>query len=349
MTQTHGGDVHRYQARFGSAPLDFSANINPLGMPQAARAAAVDALAQAVHYPDPACTLLRGAIATQEGISTDWLLCGNGAADLIYRFAYAAGAQAGLVCAPSFGEYAQAMKAAGTAVRRHPLHEAEGFRVTAAILPALEGVQTLYLCNPNNPTGQTIAPEVLTAILNACAARQIRVLLDECFTGFLDDPASAARTRELARYPNLVILRAFTKLYAMPGLRLGYALCADARLLARMEAAGPPWSVSTVAQAAGVAALSEPGYRDRTRALIRAERGYLRQRLSQLGLTACGEANFLLFKAAPGLPDMLLREGIMVRDCANFEGLGEGWVRIAVRTRTENDRLLAALKRYLHG
>lgn len=349
VKQKHGGDIYAYEAAHGMRPLDFSANINPLGMPEVAAAAARDAVARAVHYPDPACTALRAAISRHEGVEASQILCGNGAADLICRFAYAVGARRALVCAPSFGEYPRAVAAAGGEVVPHALRAEDGFRVTDAILPALAGVQALLLCNPNNPTGRTADPALLTAILDACAERGVYVLLDECFIDFLDEPQAHTRVRALAAYPRLVVLKALTKFYGMPGLRLGYALCADAALLLRMDAAGPPWSVSVPAQAAGVAALADSGYVVKTRALVWTERAFLRDGLRALGLNPIGEANFLLFRARPGLADDLQEEGILVRNCASFDGLGEDWIRIAVRGRGENTRLLAALSERLDG
>lgn len=349
MKPIHGGNVHAYLAQTGRMPLDFSANINPLGLPPAVRAAAEQAVAAAVHYPDPACTALRMAIAAAHGVPAGKVLCGNGAADLIYRFAYGLRPKTALLCAPTFAEYGQALAAVGCHLHTHALREAGDFRLTAALLPALDGMDALCLCNPNNPTGQTIDPSLLEDILEACAARGIHVLLDECFVDFLDSPAAHTRIPALQQYPRLVILRAFTKLYAMPGLRLGYCLCGDERLLARMDAAGPPWSVSTVAQAAGLAALSLPDFADRARALIRQERAFLKQSLHALGFSPLGEANFLLLQTPPSLPDALAREGILVRRCASFDGLGNGWIRVAIRTHPENVRLITSIARCLHG
>lgn len=348
MKQLHGGNIYAYEAAHGVRPIDFSANINPLGMPEAAAAAAVDAMADAVHYPDPDCMELREAVAVQEGVSPAWVLCGNGASDLIYRFALGLRPQAALVCAPTFGEYARALEATGCTVRVHPLAVAEGFAVTDAILPALDGVQALCLCNPNNPTGRTIAPKLLSKILRACVERGIAVLLDECFVNFLDNPARHTRVPRLAEFPGLVILKSVTKMYAMPGLRLGYALSAEEGLLARMARVGAPWSVSSIAQAAGVAALADQGYVAEAQALIQSERAFMKQLLAQMELDAMGEANYLLVRGRPGLAQALAGEGVLVRDCASF-GLSPEWMRVTVRTRAENMQLLSRISRCLHG
>lgn len=349
MEWMHGGNIRDMKARTGQNPVDFSANINPLGLPDSVVQAVQTAVLESERYPDPFCRELSSAIAAHEGVSQEHVLCGNGAADVIYRFSTALRPKQALLCAPTFSEYALSLAATGCGIKLHYLDEHEGFGLTNRFLHDLDGVEAIYLCNPNNPTGLTIPPDLLDAILARCADMGIYVLLDECFIDFLDDPASHTRIRLLDRYLNLVIVKAFTKLYAMPGLRLGYALCADPILLTRMAAAGPPWSVSNVAQAAGVAALSEHIYVEETRALVQQERVFLRQALSQYGITAMGEANFLLFKARPDLHTLMENEGIMIRNCANFAGLGTGWFRIAVRTHAENAQLLARMGRYLDG
>lgn len=349
MQQTHGGDILGSYLRTGHTPIDFSANINPCGMPEGVRDAALRAVAGGIHYPDPRCRELVAALAVHEGIPSSGILCGNGAADLIYRFAYALRPQKALLCAPTFSEYEAAISAAGGQTVLHMLSPDNGFMLTEDILPKIDDAQALFLCNPNNPTGQPVPPALLRAILDACAARQTYLLLDECFIDFLDDPAAHSCVPLLGRYPNLVILKAFTKLYAMPGLRLGYALCADGSFLEKMSLAGPPWSVSTVAQAAGIAALAEHTYVSTARALVSEERMFMKQMLAQLGLHAIGEANFLLFQAKPGLSAWLEGEGILVRNCASFQGLDDNWIRIAIRTRKENMALLSRLGRYLHG
>lgn len=349
MRHIHGGDIFTYQAAYQRIPLDFSTNVNPFGMPPSVREAAVTAVDMASSYPDPQSRALRMAIAQHEGVPAEQILCANGAADLIYRFAFAVRPQSALVCAPTFAEYGQALTAAGCTVKTHMLAESDGFALTRTVLSALQDIDALCLCNPNNPTGLTIAPDLLHEILEVCKSRKIAVLLDECFVDFLDEPERHTQIARISSYPGLVVLKAFTKLYAMPGLRLGYALCADPGLLCRMDAAGAPWSVSTVAQAAGIAALSQRVYVEESRALIQAERAFLRQMLGSMRLEAIGEANFLLFKAPGGLSEALREEGILVRDCANFAGLGPGWIRIAIRTRAENMQLISRLGRIIHG
>lgn len=343
---THGGDWAGYQAQYGGQPLDFSANISPLGMPEGVRAAAADALAQAHRYPDPLCRGLVEAIARAERVNPDWCLCGNGAADLIYRAVLARRPAHALVTAPAFAEYEAALELVGCETERFPLRERDGFALgedfPAAVSPETDLV---FLCQPNNPTGRTIPRPLLERVLEGCREADALLVVDECFLDFLDGPKAFAMKGFLGRYPNLLILKAFTKLYAMAGLRLGYCLCADAVLLGRMREAGQPWAVSGPAQAAGAAALREAQYVREARALIARERPRLAEALSRLGLRVIpGEANYLLFYSSVPLEEPLRERGILLRDCSNYHGLGRGWYRTAVRDGADNGRLIAALE-----
>ena len=260
MTQPliHGGDWAGFEAQHGRPPLDFSANVSPLGLPEAVRRAVEASLPHADRYPDPLCRALTGALAQAEGLPEAWLLCGAGAADLIFRLVLALRPARALVCAPTFAEYGEALTLAGCELLRCPLTAERGFAVTEAILEAITpGVELVFLCEPNNPTGRTTPRPLLDRILARCQRIGARLVIDECFNEFLDDPAAHTMKGRLGGCENLLILNAFTKIYAMAGLRLGWCACSDEALLARMAKAGPPWAVSGPAQAAGLAALAE--------------------------------------------------------------------------------------------
>ena len=252
-----------------------------------------------------------------------------------------------LVTAPCFGEYEAALEAVGTEPLRFPL--GEDFVLTEEILSWIApGLDLLILCNPNNPTGRTAEPSLLRAVVRRCGQTGTRLLLDECFVDFLEEPERHSMKPLLGSEPCLLILRAFTKLWGMAGLRLGYALGADAAFLEAMRRAGPPWGVSQPAQAAGLAALEERDYVERVRALVRAERPRLEVGLRALGLRVVpGEANFLLFQSDRPLAEPLREQGILIRGCGDFHGLDDSWYRCAVRTPEENERLLSALREVL--
>ena len=280
-----------------------------------------------------------------ENVPAESLLCGNGAADLIFRLVLAAKPRTALVTAPTFAEYATALETVGCTVERHFLREENDFAVTEDILNAVHpGIEMVFLCQPNNPTGQLAQPALVEALLHKCEAVGARLVVDECFLDFLPEGDTLSAKRLLQTSKHLVILKAFTKLYGMAGVRLGYCLCTDEALLARMQAAGQPWAVSSLAQAAGIAALDETEYVAQVRELIKTQRPILASGLRALGLRVIeGRANYLLFRAPEALGNALRQKGAVLRSCGNYPGLSACWYRTAVRTEQENRQLLALL------
>ena len=342
MELVHGGDWAGYRAEFGRDALDFSANVSPLGLPAGVAAAITNALPTADRYPDPLCRQLRAALAGAEGVPADWILCGNGAADLIFRLALAVRPRRALLPAPTFAEYEAALQTVGCAVQRVFLREENEFAVTEEFIDAVTPeTDIVFLCQPNNPTGQVTPPALVERLVRRCAECGAVLVVDECFLDFLPDRDAWTAKQLLRDAPQLVILKAFTKLYAMAGVRLGYALCGDAALPEKMRGAGQPWAVSSLAQAAGLAALQETAYADAVRALIAEQRPRMAAGLRALGLRVMdGQANYLLFRATPDFGEKLRRRGAVVRSCANYPGLDAAWYRTAVRTAEENTRLL---------
>ena len=340
----HGGDWAGYRAQFGRDALDFSANVSPLGLPEGVAKAITAALPTADRYPDPLCRELRAKLALHEGVPTDHILCGNGAADLIFRLVWAKRPRRALVTAPTFAEYAAALETVGCTVERFILQAADDFAVPEAFLSAIDDrVDLVFLCQPNNPTGQLTPPDFVARILQRCTACGALLVLDECFLDFLPDHAQLT-AKPLLGSGDLLILKAFTKLYGMAGVRLGYALSADTALLDAMQHTGQPWAVSSLAQAAGLAALDETAYVEQVRALIAAQRPLLASGLRALGLRVLdGRANYLLFQGPETLGETLRQKGVVLRSCANYPGLDGSWYRTAVRTAAENERLLQAL------
>ena len=348
---THGGDIAGFVEEYGRAPLDFSANVSPLGLPEGVRRAVIESLDRADQYPDPLCRQLRRAIAAHEGCGPEEVLCGAGAADLIFRLALARRPKTALLPAPTFAEYETALTAAGCAVAHHLLREDEGFRLTARFLEDLSRVrpELVVLCQPNNPTGLPVSRELAVQVLRWCEENGALLLLDECFVDLMDSPETHTLRGQLGS-SHLLLLRAFTKTYAMAGLRLGYCLSSDGPLLSAMAACGQPWGVSSVAQAAGVAALEEHEYLSRLRALIAEQRPKLAAGLEALGCHVYGgSANYVFFAARPGLDGLTRQKGVLIRPCANYPGLDGRFYRIAVRTEEENNTLLAVLGQCLEA
>ena len=341
-TYDHGGDIYTEQA----AITDFSININPLGMPDSVKRAAKDAVYSCESYPDHSCRKLREAIAARYAVKAENIICGNGASDLIYRLFAAVKPEHTLLSAPSFSEYAKGAETVGSRIKWYNLNLEEGFDITESFLEAITpDVKLVFLCNPNNPTGRNIKRELLIEIAEKCEKQGIVFALDECFLELSE--AYNDSLKELIEVNNkLFLLRAFTKDYAMPGLRLGYGFCGDLELLDKMQLLGQPWSVSSPAQAAGIEACLDISFLEKSRELIRSERVFLLEQLRKLRLEAVdSETNFILFRL-PGvdnLKEKLLLKNILIRSCQSFYGLDGDYYRIAVKTREDNIKLINSL------
>jgi threonine-phosphate decarboxylase len=349
-TRVHGGNILDAVERYGIREkdiVDFSANANPLGPSSAALRAAKKALAVIGRYPDGEMNELRKAIARYFGIRPGHVVCGNGSTELIHLIPRVYKPKKVLVPVPTFTEYAAAAAAAGSEVINYPLKEKDGFRVDPIEMAfALKGVDMIFLCNPNNPTGLLVPKGEMREILNYALKEGVRVVVDEAFMDFIDNESLV---KDAVQSPHVICLRAFTKFYGMPGLRVGYAV-ANEETAASLASSLEPWSVSTPAERAAIAALNDWGYTKKTRKLIAKERDRL---LSALRLLPGVEpfpssVNFIFIKLASvdsrSLTQTLGLRGILIRDCSSFPNLNNRFVRIAVRTRRENERLLAALR-----
>jgi len=371
---THGGDWAGFEIEYGRQPLDFSMNVNPLGISKAVQEAIAKAAASAERYPDPLCRELTQRLAEAETVPAEQIFCGNGAADIIFRLAKALKASGDmltrrepvlLVTAPTFSEYETAFAENGWQIRRYLLEEEKGFRIGEDILDVIgDDTDAVFLCEPNNPTGVTTDHQLLQKILQHCRQTDTVLVIDECFNGFLEDPAEYSMVAELQN-GGLIILKAFTKLYGMAGVRLGYCFCPDAEMAEKIRSAGAPWNVSSLAQAAGIAALTDEEHVEQGLAIVKQERPWLKAQLAEVldgadksgrraGARIYGEANYLLFhvseedlhageNAAVPLDQQLRSRGILIRNCSNYPGLGEGWYRVAVRKHEENLQLIKAM------
>lgn len=347
MEYLHGGDVYRNRVQY-----DFSVNINPLGMPPGCAEAAKRGVELSVRYPDWKGEALAEALAEAEGTSSGRIVLGNGAAELLYALCFFLRPGRVLIPAPSFQEYEAAARAAGGECVFFPLKEERAFAIEADFADAVApGTELVFLCNPNNPTGGTVSERVLRRLAENCRRAGACLCVDECFLPFAEEEARLTAKPLLEEFPNLVILRAFTKIFAMPGLRLGYALTADDRLAQGVRGCMQPWNTSLPAQLAGLRALQEKGFAERTKAFVAAERLWMEKELERLAREGRldrvypSRANFILFQGRKELKERLLREGILIRDCGNFRGLSEGYFRTAVRTHEENEALLERLAR----
>lgn len=354
MKTIHGGDIYSAMDNLkveANKVLDFSANINPLGIPYSIKAALADAIEDCMNYPDPHCRKLLEHLARYEDVEQSYIMCGNGAAELIFRVVQATKPKKGLLLAPTFAEYELALESLGAEVVYAYLDEKNGFVPDASILEQIdEHLDILFICNPNNPTGLLMPQEILLQIVHKCQACGVLCVVDECFNDFLKQPDKHTLKDELKKYSCLVLLKAFTKIYAIPGVRLGYCMTSQRGLIERMHAIGQCWSVSTFAQAAGCAALGNEKYLEETARIIEEERSYLTIELALLRFTVyAAQANYIFFKYREEMPldKLLAQEGILIRNCDNYRGLEKGYYRIAVKQHKQNKALIEAIERVI--
>lgn len=361
----HGGNVHaaaRELRRGFHRLLDFSASINPLGPSASALQAFNRALPLLRHYPDPTCWDLRQTLAVHWRRPAEEFLIGNGSTELIHLLPVALQIRHLLVVGPTFSEYATAMTRSGGRVSMVMADRADGYRPPIEDLQALlQGISrgenrrlpidAVLLCNPNSPTGQACDAAVVRTLARQAARRGLWFLVDETFAEYCSD-ASILSQAPLAR---TIVLRSFTKFYGLPGLRVGY-VTAMPRLIERVAAHQPPWSVNMPAQRAAAAALRDVRHARLSLRVMDRERARLLKGLGRLpGCSAYpSAANFILMElpvsvTAGTMVAALRREGLLIRDCSQVPGLNTRSVRVAVRTEAENNRLLKAFSGILCG
>lgn len=348
----HGGDIYSAKEQIGKEEiLDFSVNTNPLGLPEEVKQAIEKALADSERYPDPFCRELTAALAEYEKTNQDYILCGNGASDIIFRLALALKPKKALLCAPTFADYEKALKTVDCDIDYYYLSGDEVFSVGIDFIDKINTeTDMVYICNPNNPTGQLCSKSFIQRVLDRCRETKTVVLIDECFIDFIDQPEEYSVQPFVEAYSNLVILKAFTKIYAMAGIRLGYTITSNKLLIEKMRTCGQDWGVSSLAQAAGISALKLTDYIKDTKRLIPEERNFLIGELTKFGFEIFGsKANYIFFKTNAAnnvlnLNQRLLSKGILIRACSNYNNLDSNFYRVAVKKRSDNMKLIEALK-----
>lgn len=232
-----------------------------------------------------------------------------------------------------------------------PLSEEKGFVPQENFIDRItEDIDMVFFCNPNNPTGILADRSYVEKLLQRCKRSDAFLVLDECFIDFIENSEAYTMKAYLETYTNFFLLKAFTKKYAMAGIRLGYGFCSDNQTLENMQAVMQPWNVSVLAQEAGIAALKEKEYVKETLSKIKAEKEWLLEKLRKLELFCYpSKANYIFFKGPLHLKENCLKQGIAIRDCSNYPNLEKGFYRIAVRKREENERLTEALEYILNG
>jgi len=349
FTSNHGGNIREAAALAGVNPetlIDFSANINPLGMPATLKRALMENLELAQRYPDPDYVALHQALAKHHQVPQRWLMAGNGETELIFQLLAHLAPRHALLLTPGFAEYRRVLSRVGCRISDYPLTEADGWQPDDRLVAALTAdLDCLILCTPNNPTGLMPDRRLMQAIVSRCAELGIALVVDEAFIDFM--PNAAGCTGWLAENPHLWVLRSLTKFYAIPGLRLGYVINSDEQQVAALRAGREPWTINAFAALAGEIVLNDEAYQQATFQWLETERPFLLQALNALPEITVwqGEANYLFFRydGDKDLQRGLLAQRILIRSCANYPGLDKRYFRVAVKSRADNEALITAL------
>ncbi|WP_165921244.1 threonine-phosphate decarboxylase CobD [Paenibacillus albiflavus] len=356
----HGGDIRTAEEAFGLAKeqfVDFSANMNPLGPPEVIEEIIKTKWADVIRYPDPASRDLVHAIASYYDIPEASILIGNGAAELIDLLVREISPKVTGLARPSFTEYEDAVRHAEGKIYSIPLSEEHDFTLQSTeIEQAISRTDLIFLGHPNNPTGKLVPRPIIDQIME----NHHPLILDEAFIDFLPDEWNVSQIRRAAAEPNLFVIRSMTKFYTIPGIRLGF-MVAHPDLIGRLRERKVAWSVNFLAQAIGEAVLDPQDgrnieYANRTQAWLSVERLWLTEQLEALRLrVTASEVNFLLFKideqmglTIQQLQQQLGHKGVLVRDASLFNGLNNLYGRVAIRLRSDNERLVQALREILH-
>ncbi len=355
----HGGEVWEVTRKTGQRVediLDFSVNINPLGPSPCAVEAIKQSFGLLTSYPDSGCVTLREEIARSfDGLGKSNVVVGNGSTELVYLFAdvFLKRGDLAVVAAPTFGEYENAVRRAGGEPRFVCL--SHDFQVKAdAFVRVMRDAKVVFLCNPNSPTSLLIPHVDLVKIVEAALDLDVLVLLDESYIEFVNDEESHSLVGRISEFQNLLVLRTFTKFYGLTGLRIGFGVGCD-EIVEVLANARMPWNVNSLAQVAAVAALVDKEHAQKTRQVVRMEREFLLRELAGLRVFRVfpADANYIFLDVrrsgftAALLKEKMLQYGVLIRDCSSFQGLDAFYVRVAVRTRGENERLLAAFHEVL--
>ncbi|EDO1157317.1 threonine-phosphate decarboxylase [Listeria innocua] len=356
-TAMHGGNYNELAKQHGLTKemiLDFSANINPLGVPASLKQTITANLDKLVEYPEPDYLALRARIASFHQLNLANVIPGNGATELIFGIAKVTKAQKVLLLAPTFAEYERAFFDAEIIYAE--LTKETHFAAAETVLEMIKresDLEAVCLCNPNNPTGQLISQQEMIQIAELCEERNIYLIIDEAFMDFLEDNETISMINYLESFPHLAIIRAFTKFFAIPGLRLGYLLTKNDLLAEALLQMREPWSINTFADMAGQVLLDDTEYITQTYNWISAERDFLYQELSKFSeLTVYRPSvNYIFFhlETSLDLRKELLLKGIFIRSCANYRGLTENYYRVAVKARCDNTKLIRALEVIFSG
>jgi threonine-phosphate decarboxylase len=351
----HGGNIREAAEKYGLAEhqiIDFSANINPLGPSQKAIDAIIGSISVIVHYPDPEATILRNTVSDWLDLPVNMIVAGNGAVEIIYLLMKLLKPRKVLIPVPTFNEYEIAVRIAGGQVKDLLLSEEKGFVIDKEdIFAQWEDSDIVFVCNPNNPTGCLTLREDLVDIICRAEKAGKTVVVDEAFMDFVPEREKYSVTDLVKKHDNLFVLYSLTKFFAIPGLRLGIGL-GSLQVIEKLNQIRDPWNVNCFAQIAGTVSLNDRQYIDATIENISVEKDYLFHQINTINgfKPSYPSVNYIFINLegtgclAPDICRMLGEQGILVRDCSSYKNLRPVYIRVAVRQRKENDKLIQMLQ-----
>jgi histidinol-phosphate aminotransferase len=347
----HGGNV-RFEPD-GTDFLDLSASFNPLGFPEGVEDAIKKEIPFCQYYPDNNSFRLRERIADYEQVKPEWIFCGNGSSDIIFRLPLCLKPRKALITLPTFSDYERSLKSYGAEILYHKLEESRNFECDERIVTTVEKepVDLVFLCNPNNPTGILTKRKIVENLLQCCRKRKTIVVVDECFMDFCEQANDVTVKPLLSEFDNLILLKAFTKIFTLPGIRLGYSICNNKEVIDNLYFHGTDWTVSNLAQAAGIAALSNAeSYLKKTVLFVKQERTFVKRELEQLKFKVFdSQANYLFIKSPYDfdLKKELDQYRIRIRSYNNTEGLEFGFYRLALSQHQHNIRFIETVQKII--
>ncbi|MGL4366421.1 MAG: threonine-phosphate decarboxylase CobD [Cetobacterium sp.] len=346
----HGGNIYKLKRDNGIEVLDYSSNINPLGVPSSFKKAVIENFETLEKYPDIDYVELRTAIGNYNNCHIDNVVVGNGATEVLFLYMKAVKAKKVLIIAPTFAEYERAARAAGRDVKFFPLSKDFSLNENM-LLDFITDEDVVVMCNPNNPTGKFQNLEKIKKLADFLERKNKKLFIDEAFIEFVDNWKD--KTAFLLKHKNVFILRALTKFFALPGVRLGYGLTYDEAILNEIKNIREPWSVNGVAEIAGKTMLLDTLYIHETENWIKKEKLWFYEELCKIDNIEVTptETNFILVKLlndnAKSFRKKMIENGVLVRDASNFMFLDESYIRLAIKDRKKNEQVLEALRRVL--
>lgn len=351
----HGGNTEEIARKYKLNPseiIDFSANINPLGINENVKKTMIDAIDKVVKYPDITYFDLKHSIGEFERINTSNITLGNGAAEVIFNIVRALKPKRALLPAPTFSEYEEAILSIDGEIEYYTLKESNNFNLDNEFIDNIKNnLDIVFICNPNNPTGVLTTGEFIRKVLNKALITNTTVVIDESFLEFVKENEEYSSSKLLSYYENLIIVKSLTKFFAIPGARIGYGLCANRETMDKLNKITVPWSINVIAAEGITKGLNEKEYIKKSIEYVEDEKEYLYSALKQIKCLYVFEpsVNFIMFKLLINLDlkSELIKRKILVRSCDNYIGLNNNFYRVAVRTREENNKLISELNHIL--